>query len=508
MGKVVDNIHTKSGERRDYLSRLKDQLSGYQMKASPIAKDLSLGEIFKAACSHQVVKHNSRKKIILIHTALGQFYLKLNFLVRVKDRRRHFLLPRRRHAEWRNLHKLNALGLDAAQPVIWGQNFQKTPKSFFIITRAVEGQTLNSQVEADAALLGAFFANLHQKGFYYADLHPGNIIIKPDGQPVLIDAQELFFLKKLPGVLRSYSLGKLYLDLKSTMPDGWFEEFLQTYNAKSKKSVNLHEIRRASTRHYKKHIKSRTKRCLKNTSEFEVVKAGQQRIYKRRDFTWDKTDILNALENGIDLKEKKVLAFQSVCIKIHDKGRFHRDRCLASWINSRVLDIHGINIPKALGYFKFNHKSYFVAEFFKNGVPLYKFLPTVSDPKNKRDTIKRLARWVRDIHNHKIWQKDFNATNVLYVGNRFILLDLDNVKFNRLTEANRIDNLAQLNASIAGNIKLRDRLRFFYYYCDAQWPERRSRRNIYQKIWEITLTKNTSLFGLDTAEADCFHIPE
>jgi tRNA A-37 threonylcarbamoyl transferase component Bud32 len=508
VGKVVDDSNEQVLEPIDYLDRLADELSRYQIKSSPIGKDLSIEEIFKEAHNHQVVKQNSRKKIILIHTALGRFYIKLSFLVRAKDRRRHLLLPRRRGAEWRNLHKLNSVGLDAAQPVIWGQNFQQTPNSFFIITRAVEGHTLGSQVEINAVFLGTFFANLHQKGFYYADLHPGNIIIKPAGQPVLIDAQELFFLKKLPRGLRSYNLGKLYLVLASKMSVGWFEEFLRAYNQSFKKSIPVHEIRQASTKHYKKHIKSRIKRCLKNTSEFEAIKTRQQRIYKRKDFAWNREDIIHAIENGVDLKERKVFAYKSFCVKMHAKGWFHKDRCLASWINSRALDMHGIDIPRAWGYFKFNHKSYFIAEYFSDAVPLYKFLPTLTGAKNKRTIIKQLARWVRNIHNHQIWQKDFNSTNVIYSGNRFILLDLDNVRFGRLTDAEKIYNLAQLNASIADTLRLRDRLRFFYYYFDGQWPDRGKRREIYNQIWEITLTKNTAVFGLDNSNASSFSIPE
>lgn len=508
MGNVAEDKKKQFLESRDYLSRLMDELSGYQIKVSPLSSDLSLDEIFNEAHTHQILKHNSRKKIIFIDTAAGQFYLKLNFLVRAKDRRRHFLLPRRRQAEWRNLHRLNAAGLDAAQPVIWGQNFRQSPKSHFIITRAVEGHTLNSRVELNADSLGAFFANLHRKGFYYADLHPGNIIVKPDGQPVLIDAQELFCLKKIPGMLRAYNLGRLYLALASTTPPGWFEKFLQTYNARFANKVSLRQIRQASTRHYQKHIKSRTKRCLKNTSEFEAIKSRGHTIYKRRDFKWKEADILHALENGVDLKEGKVFAYKAVCIKIHAKGWFHKDRCLASWKNSRALDMHGIDIPRALGYFKFDHKSYFIAEYFKDAVPLYKFVPTLTGALNKRAVVKQLARWVRNIHNHEIWQKDFNSTNLLYTGSRFILLDLDNVRFGGLTEAQKIYNLAQLNASVADTIRLRDRVRFLYHYFDGQWPDRGRRRAIYGRIWEITLTKNTAVFGLDNSNADSFRIPE
>ena len=505
---MVQDIYKKNKESQDYLNDLMDELSGYQIKTSPDCEQLSLSDILKDAYCYRIIKNNKRKQVVLIKTASANFFIKISILIRRKDRLRHFFLPQRRWAEWRNLHKLNALDLDSAKPVIKGQRFNGKLKSFFIVTEEVEGQTLNSDIGINAVLLGAYFADLHSKGFYYADLHPENLIIKPDGRPVLIDAQEIFFLKKIPKWLRSYNLGRLYLSLKSTMPVSWFEEFLQTYNRKFKKHVHVHEIRKASTKHYKKHIKSRVKRCLKNTSEFMVLKTKEQKIYKRKDFEWGKTDIANAIENGINLKENKVIAYKSFCIKINAKGRFHKDRCFASWRNSRALEVHGINVPKARGYFKFDHKSYFISDYFDDGVALYKYLPTITGGKNKRNIIKQLALWVRNIHNHQIWQKDFNATNVLYFKNQFILIDLDSIKFGKLSETKKIMNLAQLNASIADKIKLKDRIRFLYYYFDGEWPDREKRRDIYHKIWEITLTKNTVIFGLDNSKANSFTIPK
>lgn len=502
------DLSKKTKENQDYLNGLMDELSSYKCKASPYYKHLRLGDIFNKAYGYKIKKDNNRKQIILVKTAAGNFFIKRSFLIRRKDRLRHFFLPRRRWAEWRNLHKLNALNVDSARPVIRGQNFNDNQKSFFIITKGVEGKSLNSDLEIDAVTMAEFFADFHKKGFYYADLHPENLIIKPNGLPVLIDVQEIFYLKKIPKWLRSYNLGKLYLSLESKLPKNWFEEFLQAYNSKFNDDIKIHNIQKASEKHYKKHINSRTKRCLKNSSEFEVLKSKGQKIYKRKDFEWGIKDIIDALKNGIDLKEGKVIAYKNICIKINEKGRFHKDRCFASWVNSRALDVRGINVPRALGYFKFKNKSYFISDYLKDGIPLYKFLPTVMQRKDKRKVIKQLALWVRKIHHHQIWQKDFNSTNVLYINNQFILLDLDNIKFGRLSENKKIYNLGQINASIADTVKLKERIRFFYYYFYDKLPSKEKRRDIYNKIWEITLTKNTLIFGLDTSDANCFKITE
>ena len=502
------DIYTKSPANQNYLKDLMDELSSYQSKTSPLYPHLRLEDILNEAHDYIVKKHNIRKQVIFVKTAESNFFIKRSIIVRRKDRLRHFFLPRRRWAEWRNLHKLNALDIDSAKPVIRGKTVHQTPKSFFIITKEIQGRLLNGDMQPNAAVMAEFFADLHQKGFYYADLHPANLMIKPDGRPALIDAQEIFYLKKIPKWLRSYNLGKLYLSLIPRLSPIWFEEFLRIYNGKFRNHIHYDQIRKASEKHYQKHLNSRTKRCLKNSSEFEVLKSKGQKIFKRRDFEYKAKDIPHALKNGLNLKEYKVIAYNNICIKKHEKGRFHKDRCLASWKNSRALEVRGIEVPKALGYFKIKNRSYFISDYLQDGIPLYKYLPTIVDQRNKREIIKRFALWVRNIHDHQIWQKDFNTTNILHANNQFILVDLDNIKCGKLSEKKKIYNLGQINASIADTIRIKDRIRFFYYYFHDELPDRETRRAIYNKIWEITLTKNTRIFGLDTSGANFFKIPE
>jgi tRNA A-37 threonylcarbamoyl transferase component Bud32 len=505
---VIQDIPKKREEGKDYFDDLLGELSTYKTNNSQDFRDVSIYDLLNDAYYYKIKKDSERRQVIFIKTSIGNFYIKWSFLVRRKDQLRHLFLPQRRWAEWKNLHKLNALGFDSAKPVLRGQNFDKDVKSYFIITKEVEGKSFNNCTDLNARTVGEFFASIHKHGIYYADLHPENLIIKPNGRPSLIDAQEIFFFKKLPTYLRSYNLGKLHLSLKPKIHNNWFQELLQTYNERFRSNINIREIHKASERHYNKHIKSRTKRCLKNSSEFEVLKSKAQKMYRRKGFDWGKKDIENAIRNGTPLKEKRVIAYNGVCIKIHEKGKFHKDRCLASWISSRALDIRGINVPRAQGYFRFGNRSFFVSEYLANGIGLYEYLPTIIGKPDKRKIIRELAYWVRKIHDHEIWQKDFNSTNVLWVENKFMLVDLDNVKFGKLSEKQKIYNLGQLNASIGGIIGLRDRIRFFYYYFSGEVPGRAKRREIYKKIWEITLTKNTRVFGLDTSKANYFKLPE
>ena len=80
------------------------------------------------------------------------------------------------------------------------------------------------------------------------------------------------------------------------------------------------------------------------------------------------------------------------------------------------------------------------------------------------------------------------------------MVDLDGVRIRRLSEYDKIYNLAQLNASVGNAITLKDRLRFYHYYSADFKPSRPQRRTVCRKIWDITKTKNTRIYDLDPAK--------
>ena len=138
---------------------------------------------------------------------------------------RHLLLPRRRWAEWRNLHRLQNAQIAVARPVMKGENKGVHPKIFFLLTEKVDGVPLKFDSLNDARKIGQYIALLHSRGVYHADLHPGNIILKHNNQPCLIDVQEVFLLPWLPDWLRIYNLGKLFFYLSYHSDSGkWLEE--------------------------------------------------------------------------------------------------------------------------------------------------------------------------------------------------------------------------------------------------------------------------------------------
>jgi len=488
---------------RGPIKSLRRELTGFQVTTSPLCLDFSFDELFTEITSCTVIKENARRQVFYLQTPTGGYFLKLSTLIRSKDRRRHFLLPSRKWAEWRNLHRLLNAGIVTATPVMKGESKGSFPHMFFLLTAEVSGQPLGIKSAADAANMGEYAAMLHSYGIFHADLHPHNIIINPEGQACLIDVQEVYFMPWMPRWLRVSNLGKLYFNI-SPVDDStkWLAGFIDGYNHKSGDQISAADLIKAAQHHQQRKYRSRSKRCCKNSTEFTVIKQSVMGGYKRRDFNWGAQELQRAVKRGQSLKDAQVIYHNGVCIKNRSRSFFHRDRCLDSWKMSRALEVRGISVPRALAYVVFKGRNYFLSELLDDSLHLNDYLSSIIDARAKRQELKKLALWVRKIHDAHVWQRDFKSNNILCQQGQYYMIDLDGVRIRRLTGRDRITNLAQLNASLSNAITIKDRLRFFDCYSADERSSRHQRREFYREIWDITRTKSTAYYGLDLKKLD------
>jgi len=482
----------------DGLDALRRELEGFRVRSGPLYPGFELKAWLDEVSACRLVKENARRRVYFLQTPLGGYFFKFSLLVRPKDRRRHFLLPARKWAEWRNLHRLHKAGIAAARPVAAGYRKKPAPRAFFLLTEQVPGSPGQSCRRSQARLLGEYAAGLHAAGVLHADLNRNNFLIADDGRPRLIDVQEVFFLPWVPGRLRLYNLGSLIFHLAPRDDlHGWTAEFLQGYNSRWAPPVGVPEALRCAARHRQRWYRSRSKRCCRDSSQFEVVCEASLRGYRRRDFGWGREELHQALAAGKILKADHVRIYRGVCIKEHRRQLLHRDRCLASWKMSQALTVRGIAVPRALAYYVEGRKSWFLAAYLEDSRTLNDYLSNLTDWRAKRRALKKLALLVRKYHDGGIWQHDFKSSNILCRGGEFFMVDLDAVRIRRLGEERRIVNLAQLNASLSHAITLKDRLRFLHYYSGGRLTERVARRALYRRVWAISRTKNTAIYNLE-----------
>jgi len=473
------------------------ELADFRITASPLEPGFRFEDLRFKINDCSVVKENSRRQVYHLQTPHGGYFLKRSSLERTKDRLRHCLLPRRRWAEWRNLHRLSQARIPAARPVARGISGNAQRRSFFILTEAVPGKHIAFNSLSNAHSLGEYAAFLHGSRVYHADLNRSNILAGLDGRLYLLDVQEAYFLPWLPRRLRIFNLGCLLFNFCSLDdPEAWARELLAGYCRASAQEVTIPEIVAAARRRQDRRFRSRSKRCCKNSTEFEILTGRPLRGYKRRDFSWTPEQLRAAQQTGQVIKPELVFAHQGVCLKRQRKKLLHRDRCLASWKMSQALRARGIRVPRALGYFREKGRRYFLNEFLVDGVHLNDYLSALTSAAGKRRSLKMLAAWLRHFHDAGIWQRDFKSNNMLCCHGEFFMVDLDGVRIRRLTERDRLTNLAQLNASLSNAVTIRDRLRFYHYYLGHTSPSRHLRRKHYQKIWDISKTKKTSGYGL------------
>jgi tRNA A-37 threonylcarbamoyl transferase component Bud32 len=408
------------------------------------------------------------------------------------------LSGRRRSAEWRNLNRLASKGITAAVPLLHGQRPPGHPPGHFLVTEKVEGAALGRVAELPAEELGRFLADIHRRGIYPADLHPQNILVGPGGRPCLIDAQQVFFFPRLPSVLRRRNLGHLlfYLQDGGRAPD-WWAAVLEAYNRSFRSGIGVSQTERAAAGHRLRRLRSRSKRCCRESTQFTVVREGSLSGYRRRDFPLSFEEVQSAFESGRPLKDGHVRAVGDFLVKTHRPGWFHRDRCLASWKMAHALSVRGVEAPRALAYFRCSPLSWFVAEYLAESLPLNAYLSSLDDSRARRRALERLAAWLRRIHAAGIWQHDFKSGNVLCRGGEYFLVDLDGVRLAPVTRKRAIVNLAQLNASVSHVVPLKDRLRFYHYYRRGAKESRHERRRVVEAVWAISRTKNTAASGLD-----------
>jgi tRNA A-37 threonylcarbamoyl transferase component Bud32 len=482
-------------------------LADCRITVSPLNPGFDLGNLLSEIRDCKIVKGNNRRQVYHLQTPGGGCFLKRSCLIRTKDRLRHFFLPRRRWAEWRNLHHLWHSRIPAARPLAKGE-FPKNihPRSYFILTEQVPGTHIPFNSAAHAGSLGGYAARLHQHGVFHADLNRKNFILNPAGEFYLLDTQEVYFLPWMPHRLRVNNLGRIIFNHCS--PDdsaSWVATFLEEYNRSYSKNISLSEAINAARRQQQRRYRSRSKRCCKNSSQFEILKNRQLHGFKRRGFDWGAPELQQAEANGKLLKGTHVFSYHGVCIKKQRQRFFHQNRCLASWKMSQALEARGIAVPRSLGYLVLNGRNFFLSELLDDSLHLNDYLSMINDEQAKRRQLIKLAFWVKKIHDAHVWQRDFKSKNILCRRGHYYMIDLDGVRIRCLTERDRITNLSQLNASLSNAITIRDRLRFFDYYFAGEKSSRHQRRLVYRKIWDISRTKGTANYNLDLKKFDLCH---
>ncbi len=433
------------------------------------------------------------------------------------------------------LLSVESLGLRAAVPVATGERGGVCgigAETFLLTEEVANAVSLKERLAvADAsereALRRGFvrmLKTLADAGFVHMDPHPDNILVaRPDGASpaslVLFDLGPGRFLRFRPRgmfpapVLRMLAWAAEVYRRHLSPADRWasLSEFYarEIAEAPAKDRRRLlwrlaRTVARLSREARSAHIEKRAGRVLRSGSDFVREKRPGFRIFRRREYPAEA--ILEAVrrheaapaEGAAVLKDTHRTRVTRVPgapplpreVLVKEKklpGSLRRSLFyffsysprLVAWVNSRRLELHGVAVPRSIGYVRTaslstgRPRQYILEEFLAaeaaDAFAHRTLRGARGTPAGRRSFLEAMGRYLRFLHDEGIFHLDLKGSNFLVEQGadgswKFFLIDVGRVEFGPLSCAMRAFNIGQVYASFLGLFSRTEFLRGFKAY--------------------------------------------
>jgi len=418
------------------------------------------------------------------------------------------MLPSKGRKEWFIADQFKKRNLPVPEPLGWMEKVHLgfVKESYYLSEAIGSGVSLIK----DSVILGSPFAlpnlaktlkKFHDAGLFHHDLHVGNFLW--DGKSFyLTDLHRAEIVRSLSLDQRLWNFSQLFHSLRSVWGEDERLQFIGKYfegktDSFQKKEVYLQKVHSFMDFRKRRRWKSRTKRCLKESTEFSIEKEKGVHYYHRKNLPLDQ--LKKVIEEHRSLVKEKPLALaknsQRVIVSIFNDGgdkvvvkqfryphfwnvfkeHFRRSKGFKAWLAGNGLRARGI--PSLLPLAFVERKNWFgltetflVMETHEIGRELDRYiLEGLKDVRKKRLFIKTFAQWLSHFHRMNLYHQDMKTCNILISEDGetwdFYLLDLEDVRLDEKVDGKKLSkNLLQLNTSTPRNITGVDRFRFFREY--------------------------------------------
>ena len=466
------------------------------------------------------------------------------------------------HKEMRYAYYLMEKQVDTIYPlaILEKKKFGFTTDVFFFLKKIENAIPLKDMLLAPAPLeqkykllktLAGLVRRVHQAGFFHQDFHLGNVLADPRRPQKLfvIDLHRSEIVGRFEEKHQVSSLAQMAYSISTVLSATNAYRFLEYYYEPGYAEKNAGDLTRKIFRQAKalrfRHWQNRNKRCLRNSSAYQILRAEDSgnhfRIFTRRGLFGKNTQqidklILNQIKNHSNLATNEPgKLIKSTSNRLISVGKFPKPidpgaivkefryslsnkikslwgghPAKENWMAANGLLIRGINtaepialveeINPMLGWVR---RAYLLAKEVKAVQTNLYVTENFASPLNPRKLldqkklfIKELACAVQRLHRFGVFHGDLKANNILIENRKddkivICFIDLDKVEFaNNISLPERILNLAQLNAAVLGIITRSDRLRFFRHYAVLE-PDlpRKAEKDIIRRIMEITIAR-------------------
>jgi tRNA A-37 threonylcarbamoyl transferase component Bud32 len=492
-----------------------------------------------------LIRDNNVRMSFLYRSGDAGLFIKRYKCRSLWDTVKYFFFPSKAIAEWRNLRRFEEQGIPTSAPLAVAEKrmLRLLRESCLVTASLAPAEALNEyllkarlaplQRQQLACALARLVKKLHDANVFFRDLHAGNILIdwSRGGQPALflIDLHKAWFVARLQDWMRVRDLGQLCNSLAASRTDGI--RFLKTYLAGQPDAAYRslqHKIQGKQIKLEAVRIKSRSKRCIRHSTVFEKKRTWAESYFGRKDFgkkpadaaiSLHCTELASGTARILKRASKSAVTLHAleghgqVCVKGYRhvslwyslKNIFKKSRALKSWIAAHGLLVRGIDTPLPLAVLErtcgpLRRESFLITGLLPDARELNDYIRAADPGERKADFIASLAAMLRRVHDRGVYHADLKSNNILVQeagpGWRFSLIDLDRTYFtDGLSFLQRSNNLAQINASVAACMTLRDRLKFFHFYAKGT-VFYGQRREYYRRILAISRRKNTAPYGV------------
>ena len=443
------------------------------------------------------------------------------------ERLKYLFLPSRAVTEWTALRHLKNAEVTVPKP--FGLGEQRSGRTLFRAGLIME-RLLNAQVFSEwlrkrrigdpdrievLRQVGCEIAKLHGAGCRHSDLHSGNILIQEEStavrrRVVLIDHHACRIGAMPSERIRRNNLAKVFHSLLSKITRTEALELLRAYQeaitvptwSPSALQQVFDDLVRRARRLEGIRLRSRSKRCWKNSSQFARTVSRGWRVYRRREVPLESLRVYQ--EGRIDLesifKDEPDQLVGSATLKLEKDSQpvlvkqqsyralwkrlwrcFYPDSLLHAWGAARALDVRGIPTPKALALMvRYRHAlpaaAILITERIVGARTLHENQLDYAPPQELKDRgdinqrISSLAKLTRHLHDAGIYHRNLTLKNILASQDdsgecSFHVIDLDSIVIRRrVADRWRRKNLVQLGLLPDRHITARNCLRFVREY--------------------------------------------
>jgi tRNA A-37 threonylcarbamoyl transferase component Bud32 len=441
------------------------------------------------AVATEVLAESERRRIVQLRRPGGEAWILKRFHRPTRRRAARWVAsaagasPAER--EWRALVELHAAKLPVPEPLGLAR---LSHGEWLLVLARIEGLPLAQHLgepEADPtatlAALGSCVAQLHAAGFSHGDLHVGNVLVNAAG-PALLDLQAARSGASRRAQLRDiasldFSLG--HLGIAASTRSAMCEAALEGSASNAIRQRELREVAHASRRHGRRYYRSRTRRCLRAGRLYASVTRGSLHGMRCVDFSEDAVfAALDAHREAVSRGGPAVLKWDhrgrasavrvaetSVVVKEVTKGgiakqladAFRGSPARRAWVGAHGLRARGIGAARALAFVERRTPrgptaSIVVLEDVRPARPAGAFL-SQGPASDRQEALDALCTLAIRLHQGCVDHGDLQAHHVFLEreagGMSTRLIDLEGVRFpRRLRDGQRIDALAELNASL------------------------------------------------------------